>query len=97
MLLMPLVCKLLKNLYGLKQGANEWNRKFNDILITNGFKMSENDPCRGLRVYPSPGVSPYPTRTRGSGTGRVGVSRVGSGTGKVITGTGVPGFTRTDV
>ena len=37
------------------------------------------------------------TRTRESGTGRVGVSRVGSATGKVITGTGVPGFTRTDV
>src|SRR6218665_2491683 len=33
-----IVCKLQKNLYGLKQGANEWNRKFNDILITNGFK-----------------------------------------------------------
>jgi len=27
----------------------------------------------------------------------VGVSQVGSGTGKVITGAGVPGFTRTDV
>ncbi len=40
-----IVCKLQKNLYGLKQGANEWNRKFNDILITNGFKRSENDPC----------------------------------------------------
>src|SRR6218665_3693807 len=39
-----IVCKLQKNLYGLKQGANEWNRKFNDILITNGFKRSENDP-----------------------------------------------------
>src|SRR6218665_2523774 len=25
--------------------VTEWNRKFNDILITNGFKRSENDPC----------------------------------------------------
>src|SRR6218665_3764678 len=40
-----IVCKLQKNLYSLKQGANEWNKKFNDILITNGFKRSENDPC----------------------------------------------------
>jgi len=32
------------------------------------------------------------TRTRGLGTGRVGVSRVGSGTNKMITGTGVPGL-----
>src|ERR1043165_3944894 len=38
------VCKLKKNLYGLKQGANERNRKFHDILITNGFKRSDNDP-----------------------------------------------------
>jgi len=39
------------------------------------------------------------TRTRSVPAGwvRVGVSRVGSGTGKVITGTGVPSFTRTDV
>ena len=47
---------------------------------------------RGLRVYPYPRVYLYPTRTRGLGTGRVGVSRVGSGTGKVITDTGVPVF-----
>jgi len=40
-----IVCKLLKNVYGLKQGDNEWNRKFNDILIANGFKRSENNPC----------------------------------------------------
>src|SRR6218665_1350696 len=33
------------------------------------------------------------TRTRPVPAGRVGVSRVGSGTGKVITGTGVPGLT----
>ena len=52
---------------------------------------------RRLRVNPYPRVYPYPTRTRGPGMGRVGVSRVGSGTSKVITGTGVPGFTRTDV
>jgi len=39
---------------------------------------------------PVPAGLPYPTRTRGSGTGRIGVSQVGSGTGKVITGTGYP-------
>jgi len=34
---------------------------------------------RGLQVYSYPQVYPYSTRTRGSGTGRIGVSRVGYG------------------
>jgi len=37
------------------------------------------------------------TRNRPVPAGRVGISRVGSGTGKVITDTDVPGFTRNDV
>jgi hypothetical protein len=40
-----LVCKLNKSLYGLKQGAIEWNRKLHDILTKGGFKRSVNDPC----------------------------------------------------
>ena len=32
-----LVCKLNKNLYGLKQGANEWNKKLHDILSKNAL------------------------------------------------------------
>lgn len=39
------VCKLVKNLYGLKQGANEWNRKFNLIMKKNEYIQSQNDPC----------------------------------------------------
>lgn len=39
------VYKLLKNIYGLKQGAHEWNRKLNDFLILNKFIRSDNDPC----------------------------------------------------
>jgi len=39
------VCRLKKNLYGLKQGANEWNKKLNDILVKNQYKRSDNDPC----------------------------------------------------
>src|SRR6218665_1520055 len=45
---------------------------------------------RGLRVYPYPRI--YPFSIRGSGTDRVHFSRVGSGTGMVVAGTGVPGF-----
>jgi len=40
-----LVCKLKKSLYGLKQGANEWNKKLHAILSANDFNRSENDPC----------------------------------------------------
>ena len=45
-----LVCKLQKNLYGLKQGASEWNKKLHDILNRNGYKRSENDMCLYSRV-----------------------------------------------
>jgi len=45
---------------------------------------------RGLRVYPYPRIYPYPTRTRGSGTGRVNILRVRVGSGKQVTGTGIP-------
>ena len=43
----------------------------------------------GLRVYPYPCVYPLPDPYP-SGTRRVGVSLVGSGTGRVITGTVYP-------
>ena len=39
------VCKLQKSIYGMKQGAKEWNRKMHDILCLNGFSQSQNDPC----------------------------------------------------
>ena len=35
----------MKNLYVLKQRANEWNKKFDDILQRNGYNRSVNDPC----------------------------------------------------
>jgi hypothetical protein len=40
-----LVYKLNKNVYGLKQGANEWNKKLNTILTDAGYNRSLNDPC----------------------------------------------------
>lgn len=45
------VCRLNKSLYGLKQAAKEWNETLNKVLISIGFKRSEEDPC--LYIYKS--------------------------------------------
>ena len=45
---------------------------------------------RGMRVYPYPRIYPYPIRTRGSSKGRVNILRVRVGSGKQVTGTGIP-------
>ena len=39
------VCKLVKSLYGLKQAPKKWHEKFDNAMITNGFKINECDKC----------------------------------------------------
>ena len=39
------VCKLVKSLYGLKQAPKQWHRKFNLVLISNGFFVNDADKC----------------------------------------------------
>jgi len=39
------VCKLKKSLYGLKQAPMKWHEKFNNLMISNEFKVNENDIC----------------------------------------------------
>lgn len=39
------VCKLLKSLYGLKQGPREWNAEFTRQLVSFGFSPAVHDPC----------------------------------------------------
>ena len=41
----PLVWKLKKSLYGLKQSGRNWNETLNMHLSEQGFKQSINDPC----------------------------------------------------
>ena len=41
----PLVCKLRRSLYGLKQAGREWAILFTSFLLSWGFVRSSIDPC----------------------------------------------------
>jgi hypothetical protein len=41
----PYVCRLNKALYGTKQAARLWNRKFRKFLLQDGWRQLESDPC----------------------------------------------------
>ena len=40
-----LVSLLKKSLYGLKQSPRQWNKRFDEFMMCNGFKGSDFDPC----------------------------------------------------
>jgi hypothetical protein len=37
------VCKLKRSMYGLKQASRQWNVKFHQAILKNGFMMMEED------------------------------------------------------
>ena len=39
------VCNLVKSLYGLKETPKQWQEKFDNIMMSLGFKINECDKC----------------------------------------------------
>ncbi|KAJ9538837.1 hypothetical protein OSB04_031570 [Centaurea solstitialis] len=39
------VCKLVKSLYGLKQAPKKWHQKFDEVILSSGFKLNQSDKC----------------------------------------------------
>ena len=45
-----MVCKLKRSIYGLKQASRQWYLKFNDTIVSFGFKENTVDRCIYLKV-----------------------------------------------
>ena len=45
------VCKLVRSLYGLKQAPKQWHEKFDNTLLSNGFRINECDKCVYVKQY----------------------------------------------
>jgi hypothetical protein len=43
------VCKLKRSIYGLKQASRQWNVKFHQAILKDGFIMMEEDHCVYLK------------------------------------------------
>lgn len=50
------VCKLIKSLYGLKQAPKQWHQKFDQVILSNGFKINQSDKCVYSRFVNGKGV-----------------------------------------
>nr|GEU35870.1 hypothetical protein [Tanacetum cinerariifolium] len=45
------VCLLKKSLYGLKQSPRKWYKRFDEYMLSNGFKRNSYDSCVYYRSY----------------------------------------------
>ena len=47
------MCKLIKSLYGLNQAPKQWHAKFDQTMLSNGFKINECDKCVYIKDTPN--------------------------------------------
>ena len=47
------MCKLIKSHYGLKQAPKQWQAKFDQTMLSNGFKINEYDKCVYINDTPN--------------------------------------------
>ncbi|KAJ4744662.1 Gag-Pol polyprotein [Rhynchospora pubera] len=40
-----MVCRLRRSIYGLKQASRQWNLRFHQAVLSNGFRVMEEDHC----------------------------------------------------
>ena len=45
------MCKLKKSLYGLRQAARQWYKKFDSFMLDHGFHGLEADRCVYIKRY----------------------------------------------
>lgn len=45
------VCKLVRSLYGLKQVPKQWHEKFDNSMLSHGFKINECDKCIYIKFF----------------------------------------------
>ena len=43
------VCRLVKPLYGLNKAPKQWHAKFDQTMLTNGFKINKCDKCSNIK------------------------------------------------
>ena len=44
------VCMLKRSIYGLKQASRQWNLKFHQAMLKDGFTMMEEDHCVHIKL-----------------------------------------------
>lgn len=45
------VCLLRRSLYGLKQSPRQWNRRFDEFMVSKGFERSLYDTCAYFNLW----------------------------------------------